>query len=453
MIRTNLATNPSVETNATRWAYSAGTGGAGSGARSTATAGWVGAAFYRATWTTGTSAVNGGVNYTHAGITAGTAYTVSYYARPSVTQTLKIAFEWYDGASALISVLNGTPAAATANAWTRYSLTGTAPANAVTMVVSCYAATGGVNWSVGNTLDVDGLLIEATSTLGVYFDGDTAPVAGTVYAWTGTAHASTSTATIQTVTATPDPATARVSLALADGPVGQPYLIFRRDSSGVVIVRDTSAGTLLWTSGVNTVLDYEARQGLSTDYLLTDKNGTVTATVLGVVPPVWGSWLKSPGRPYLNVKVPVAALGDEELAARREVVNIQDSPLPVVLSEAYRSGAHGTVQLTVTTAAMLAAVLGVLVDGAVVMLDTDTAWGTALRYVSVGDVSIGRVFDSGLGMDRPTRVVTLSDVVAVAAPVGTSVARAVPTYAGLPTTYSIYATIPATKATYAALVA
>lgn len=49
-----------------------------------------------------------------------------------------------------------------------------------------------------------------------------------------------------TVTATAEPTTGRVRIVASGGAIRTPLYVFRRDSAGVGVVRDTSAGTVLW---------------------------------------------------------------------------------------------------------------------------------------------------------------------------------------------------------------
>lgn len=144
-------------------------------------------------------------------VAAGATYTLSSYLRPSTAKTLHLRASFLDAAGVRIGNFTDSPAtAAAAGAWTRISLTIAAPASAATLVFTSNVAAGGALWAAGDTLDGTGLLVEASGTLGPYFDG-TAPGCAWLAAanssqsvlydpdltpsWTGTANASPSTLT------------------------------------------------------------------------------------------------------------------------------------------------------------------------------------------------------------------------------------------------------------------
>jgi hypothetical protein len=178
-LRRNLVSNPSIEVNTNGYVGTTGTGGAAAFSR-VATGGMFGAAKLRYAWTT-TATSAGGVSYLIAGLTAGATYTASIYAqvnRLSVannipSQLLGFRLDWYTSASVFISstVSSGVPA--TNNVWNLLSATGTAPPSADRVNVQVYnmAGTYFAQWSSGDTLEMDGLLVEQSSELGQYFDG------------------------------------------------------------------------------------------------------------------------------------------------------------------------------------------------------------------------------------------------------------------------------------------
>lgn len=188
---TNLTPRPS-ETF-TDWNAVAGTGGAAA-ATTVTTGGFSGANFRRVTWSTGTSAVSGGVQLESSAAftpTEGLAYSAGISVRSSIGQRVQFGIDWMDGSDAVISSGFASGVVLVANTWTRLSvLNRTAPAGAVLgrLVVKASAGTGGVNWSIGDTLDADAALTVQAATLPlIYFDGGT-----TDAAWTGSANASTS---------------------------------------------------------------------------------------------------------------------------------------------------------------------------------------------------------------------------------------------------------------------
>lgn len=194
------------------------------------------------------------------------------------------------------------------------------------------------------------------------------------------------------------------------------------------------------------VYDHEVRQGGPADYIVTDADGTHLEAVTVQVPE-WGTWLKSPGRPYLNTRLHFAGVGEVTRVARRQRVSVDGATREVVLSQR-RSGREGALRLATLTGPQSAAVARLLDDGLTVMLDTPPAWGIPYRYVSVGNTTEGRPMGEELALDRPTRVHVLEEVVEVDAPLGVTVVDRGRTYAALPTLFGSYVAIPATTTAY-----
>jgi hypothetical protein len=182
--RTNILPNPSFETNTTNWtAYGAtisrvaGTFGTGS---------WVGQVVYNNTL--------GGGGYTEAiTVTPNQSLTASATVLRTVgTRSYYVLLIYYNGATELVTFASSVNTCASP---TRMSATGTAPANATHARVFVYSSTASV---VGDTYQVDSVLLETGSTLLPYFDG-TYVDAYTGYGldskgWNGIANASSSTA-------------------------------------------------------------------------------------------------------------------------------------------------------------------------------------------------------------------------------------------------------------------
>lgn len=117
----------------------------------------------------------------------GVGYTLSVDTRP-VNQFVpggNIYIEWRDSLGGVITYTTGTYTV-TANVVTRASMTGTAPAGTVTAQL----VLDGVNYAV-TTLDSTAMLIEPTTVLDNYFDGNTTPGGS----WDGTPGSSPSTFT------------------------------------------------------------------------------------------------------------------------------------------------------------------------------------------------------------------------------------------------------------------
>lgn len=202
VVAQNLATNPSVENGSTNWNV---WGGAGGNTTSTVVTGagdaYSGGAYWRTQWTTASTAVQGGSYYSHPTVTAGTVYSASMSVRCSKAQTIALNIEWFDASNNKLATSPGGYNNLTPNTWTRISISAiTAPASATRAQITAYASTGGSLWQVGDVLDTDAVLFEASGIVNPYFDGTTAAGGGFTYAWAATANASTSYKIAPTVT-------------------------------------------------------------------------------------------------------------------------------------------------------------------------------------------------------------------------------------------------------------
>jgi hypothetical protein len=180
--RTNLCTNPSFGTNTTGWAG----GGTVPALASSTVYAYAGTTSMRVTWPTAASGASS-VGYT-ATVVSGTTYAFSVYVYvPSGNPPVQLKLTAGTGT---VSYTGGQQfSTGTNNAWVRLGMTVTASATSLTFGL----ATAGASTS-GQVIYVDNALLETGSSIGSYFDGDTAGV------WTGTAEASTSTQVIQTYT-------------------------------------------------------------------------------------------------------------------------------------------------------------------------------------------------------------------------------------------------------------
>lgn len=242
----------------------------------------------------------------------------------------------------------------------------------------------------------------------------------------------------------------RVEIILTEeGIAGNVVYIFRRDDNAVVTVRETADGTIQWPSPstIQTVYDYEAPQGTLVDYIASDIDGNVVATVSLAVPK-WGTWLKSPGIPQRNLRCFYLDEDSFSVPARREVYDIEGSSVPIVHSEPRSAGRTG-VRLVVMTKEDKEAAKQLLKDGLPILIDTDPDFDCPFRYVSVGDYTIIRAFEPDkFSLKRPERILSLLDVVEVPAPEGGLAQIANWTYDSIPETFSSYNAIPAVVLTY-----
>jgi hypothetical protein len=176
-VRTNLIPNPSFETNTTGWNPN--------GSTNTRVAGtWGTGSFVYQIVHTGTGLGGTFSNFASFVVTAGQSYTASFYAKSisGTLRTLQIAISWYNaGGTNLSSSLANQTLTTSSQRW---SVTATAPATATTALIYAYTTTTG---SIGDTWQMDSVLVERSSTLNTYFDGSTAGGS-----WSGTANNSTS---------------------------------------------------------------------------------------------------------------------------------------------------------------------------------------------------------------------------------------------------------------------
>lgn len=134
------------------------------------------------------------VTYTSADDTvAGTTYTVSVYVRSTSGRTVQFA---------------GRSFTLPGYGWVRLTGQQVGDGGPLTLVVS------GTGQAEGEVVDVARALVEASTTLGDYFDGSSPDAEGVSYDWTGAEDASTSTAT-------GDPVEVTTVLATGTGPGSQ----------------------------------------------------------------------------------------------------------------------------------------------------------------------------------------------------------------------------------------
>lgn len=185
--RTNLITNPSLETNTTGWS---GTNVTTS--RSTSYAKYGSNSFKGVVTTTGTNRYLDYFN-TAVPVNAGQTYTYSCWVYLPTTNTADISLTlqvhpWR--AAGFLAGINLDTETVTRGTWTRFSGTFTAPATATSAL---FRILNTASWVAGQEIYIDGALLEQSSTLGDYFDGSSTVPIGC--AWTGTANASSSTQT------------------------------------------------------------------------------------------------------------------------------------------------------------------------------------------------------------------------------------------------------------------
>ncbi|MFF2054110.1 hypothetical protein ACFVU2_21065 [Leifsonia sp. NPDC058194] len=192
---TNLFKNPSFETNATGTYTLPGTTGVAP-LTYLSTGGYSGADFVRATWSTASTATGGGMAVGHNAntgveridVVAATQYTATVWVRPSKAKTLTLSALVYNTTPSQVgSTTVGTPVSVAANTWTLLTVTFTTGTGGVRVVLQVQD-TDATRWSIGNTLDVDAVMVVPGSSAPAYAD----PSTSLMWAWSGAAHASTS---------------------------------------------------------------------------------------------------------------------------------------------------------------------------------------------------------------------------------------------------------------------
>lgn len=335
-----------------------------------------------------------------AGDTASTALYVRFSAATdpgAVHRTVRLRTQQFAG-GVTGALADSATVALPMNGWVRVDSTLTAAAAFDALGWWLYS-TSGSNLPAGSTLDIVCVDIE-TGPVAPYFDGDTPP-SGALRAssWEGAANASSS----------------------------------------------------VWGSyAVAPIYDYEATQGTVVEYLLTDPDGNVQATV-NVTLPLWGTWLKSPGRPYRNVRCYFGSMPRVDAPLPREVYDVDGAGQVVVYSSLRSADRAPSLRLVTQTLEQLEGMRLLLSDGATLMLDTPPSWNIGMRYLSAGDVGRERPLATSEGfgnLEATARMWELADVVTVESPQGVTTTDPGRTYASLPVLFATYTAIPATTATY-----
>ena len=178
--------------NSTRWF---GSGGSGVYSSSQTGATPVGSTYARKTWSVAPVSTSGDTGFDLTGylsVSAGEVYTLSAYLRPSISKQAQVGLYRRDAVGTALSREYLYNQVIPANTWTRISATYTIPTGTATIHavfdIGGSLSGGAAAWSVGDTLDITGMMITQDSTLHAYADGSSPS-----WVWNGAAHASTST--------------------------------------------------------------------------------------------------------------------------------------------------------------------------------------------------------------------------------------------------------------------
>lgn len=140
-----------------------------------------------------------GAYFNHVPVVPGASYTASWYVRFSVPITFTPRVEWHTASgsfSTITSAMDQGTVSVSANTWTRVSVTGQVPMDAVSATPNSYSL---FSQTAGATMDLTMALVENAGFVGGYFDGDTPDTATFTYAWVGIPGASASTETANVV--------------------------------------------------------------------------------------------------------------------------------------------------------------------------------------------------------------------------------------------------------------
>lgn len=198
-----------------------------------------------------------------------------------------------------------------------------------------------------------------------------------------------------------------------------------------------------------TVYDYEARQGLETGYALTSDMGII-GDFITITVPNWGSWLKDPFRPFMNVKI--LWNGDSAYTRKsdRVLLRPKGAKFPVPQWDK-RSAPSGTVRIATETNDDSRALTSLLDAAGVIMIDVPEEYGVPVRYVSVGDVTGSRVGEADRDLTWEARYFDL-EVDEIDVPVGEPVGQAI-TYESVGNYFGSYLALAASVETYDELAA
>jgi hypothetical protein len=367
-VRTNIATNPGVETSLTGWTsanvalypvtsdVSSPISGKSAMATRTATTLNTTAATFSIT---GQIAASG---TTWIPITVGVPICVSLDIKTELAdRQIRMSLNEYNSAGAFLLGTNKTTPIPFTVAGQVYRLnavmTPTQPTAARGYLIIETYATGGGNAIVGERTWVDRLLIEnAPTSDGVYFDGDTADTPTDLYAWTGASQASSSTRT------TTIPAT--LTLGWVDSQGAVRFTVLNVPNDGLTTVKRVNPGGTLtairgypdgaWhgTSGLG--YDYEAPMSVWVRYAICDRDAKnltatmVTAVIFTETPGRTNgeAWLRDVLQPVLSQPVSVVSTGDEVYVARQTVLEVAGKRTPYVVWDS-RQSRQGTVVLAV----------------------------------------------------------------------------------------------------------
>ncbi|MFF1820399.1 hypothetical protein ACFVWG_24045 [Kribbella sp. NPDC058245] len=205
-----------------------------------------------------------------------------------------------------------------------------------------------------------------------------------------------------TLTANLFPATTRVSVSLSwtSDPVPATATVERVNADGTVIpVRGADPATLVAGAWIGD--DYEAPLDLSFYYQATstDRPGVVVTSETYEMDSAGRTWLKHPGRPFLNTVVEVAGPPDLTRPVAQGVFEVLGRSRPVAVTMR-RNSERGELVLNTRTDTERVALVGLLDDGGPLFLAAPGGYGLGSVYIAVGEVTERRLTGLGATQDR-----------------------------------------------------
>jgi hypothetical protein len=197
-IRTNLVPFATISSNSSQFNSTAGTGGSETTSWVTNLAYPSGVALRRTINTNGSTQSWIGMGTTvarNAAVTAGKTYTGSVFVNSQFSFSGRATLVWRNSSDAVISTEGPANNSVSSNQLTRLSFTGVAPTGAVGVGVRLFYTT--TSATTGQTIDYTSQMVEESSELGSYFDGNSLEESNprTLFDWSGLANSSTSVAT------------------------------------------------------------------------------------------------------------------------------------------------------------------------------------------------------------------------------------------------------------------
>ena len=205
-----------------------------------------------------------------------------------------------------------------------------------------------------------------------------------------------------TATAVPGAEPPRVDLTLSWAGASE-ITVQRVDPDGRTRpVRLAEPATL--TAGAWTGSDYETWFGETTLYQATNGVSTYDAAS-AITLDVDVAWLRHPGQPTLSQQVDVQGDGEPVRRVNRAIHEPLGRRYPIAITDGRRKAKQSTITLRTQTLEDADALIALVDDTAVLLLDVPPAWGWGIthQYMSLGDLTETRTTGANRGAWVPVR--------------------------------------------------